>query len=40
MEGMDHRTYREMPRDLGLFSFKRRLKEMLVVVFYGLVGGQ
>lgn len=29
-----------MPRELGLFSFKRRLKEKLVVVFCGLVGGQ
>lgn len=37
---LDHRIYEGMPRELGLFSFKRRLKEKLLVVFYGLTGGQ
>lgn len=38
--GLGHRTYKETPRELGWFYFKRRQKEKLVVVFYGLVGGQ
>lgn len=37
---LDHRVHKEMPRELGLFSFKRRRKEKLGVVFYGLIGRQ
>lgn len=29
-----------MSRELGLFGFKGRIKEKLVVVFYGLMEGQ
>jgi len=36
---LDHGMYKEMPRELGLFGFQR-LKEKLLVVFYGLTGGQ